>query len=170
MSNRSTGDDDMPQDDDLFDATYDSQDDYCSSQNEMCLGTDMFTPEQMELPQFLEPCFLAKQRGTLSDFLSVLGIKSEEGVTKVLRILDEHYPTLLHETDALFQALEQEYCQLCLGGAAKVGQLTEEGFMECEENLTRRMECMKMLYSIRIKRLELRVLMEKSGVSDGSDS
>lgn len=173
MSTRSTNEDDAPQNDDLYDDTYDSQDDFLSA-NEMRMENtatpDIFTPEQMESAQFLEPCFFAKQRGSLREFLSVLGIISETGVTKVLHILDEHYPTLLHETDALFQAMEEEYCQLCLGGASKVGHLTEEGFMECEENLTRRLHCMKMLYTIRIKRLGLRVEMNKSGALDGSDN
>ena len=168
-NNRSTNEDDVPQDDDLYDDTYDSQDDFLSTSNPTATS-DTFTPEQMESPQFLESCFLAKQRGTLRDFLSILGIYTEVGVAKVLRILDEHYPTLLHETDAIFQVLEQEYCQLCLGGAAKVGQLTEEGFMECEENLNRRLHCMKMLYTIRIKRLGLRVEMNKAGESDGNNS
>lgn len=146
-------DDDEEVDDDLNDPTFDSSEDYNSEQTEVM----KYSPEEMESPQFLQPCLLARMRGELELFLGALGITGEDSVAKVNRILDEHYPTFNHQTDALLELIEHELSSICLGGVTRISDIDNKGaIIETTESGDRRIKSLHILYKVRMSRLALR--------------
>jgi len=152
--------DDDKIDEDLFDPTHEFDEDY-ESQVEVL----SYAPEDMEEPRFLKVCLLARVKGTLPELLYAFGITSEEGVVKVNRILDEHYPTFEHQTELLFELMESELSQICLGGASHVTDL-EDGFKESEGSIKRRLKALELLYTVRSSRMVIRNKLEERDARD----
>ena len=160
-------DDEYSPESDIFDPSYDPSEDFESK-----VTTKMtYKPEDMDSPQFLRSCAASKVRGGLTNFLGALGIVGEIGVAKVERILDSHFPTLLHQSDVLFEMMEEEYSNMCIGSVTRVGDMTEEGeFVESTENTNRRLQALQMLYKLRMTRLKLREDINKLENFDATGS
>lgn len=150
-------DDDFKQDSNIFDPSYDPMEDFCTP-NEVSSTMKMsYKPDDMGQVQFLRPCMEAKARGGLRDFLGALGISGEAAVARVNSILDENYPSLNHQTDILFEMMEEEFGALCIGSVTRLGDVTEEGgFVECNDTTTVRLKALQSLYELRMARLEIR--------------
>ena len=143
--------------DELYDPDYEYGEDFETTSIEEML---VQSPEDMEEPRFLSACFLAKQQGQLPTLLSVFSITSPEGVTQVEQILDQHYPTLLHQTDSLFEMMEQELARLSIGNATRIGEMDTQGLVLDVKSEDRRVQALALLFNVRAKRLELRPLLE----------
>ncbi len=149
--------DDTDIDDALVDPTHEPGEDYNTSQEELL----KYDPEDMESPQFLPACLLARVKGNLVDFLSVLGIQGDEQISKVNQILDQHFPTFIHQSDALFELIENELSNNCLGGVNRVGDLDSTGvFIESKSNQELKLKALQLLYKIRLTRLRMYSKME----------
>lgn len=117
---------------------------------------ERYFPEDMLTPQFFEPCFRSHLSGNLRAFLSVLGLGDDDNVARVQSLLEQRAPTIWDESDHLFVLIEQELAQMCLGGATRVGDFTEDGFALDAKVEERRLKAMELLAFVRVKRLELR--------------
>jgi hypothetical protein len=106
-----------------------------------------------------DPAFLYRLRGKLADYINALGYKTPAQVAAVEAALEGRYPTLEEETDRLFQLIEQDLLETCLGGSSRV--LDERAYNENEvileyESQHHKLKSLQLLQSIRLSRLEIR--------------
>ena len=145
-------------DEDLRDDQYEPGEDFQTTQEEQMT----YEPDDMEKPQFLHSCLLARVRGDLPDFLYALGIKGEDNIVKVNRILDEHFPTFFHQTDSLLELIENELSKMSLGGAGRVGDIADDGgFVQAKDSNDRQLKALQILYHVRLSRLKIRPKLEE---------
>lgn len=128
------------------------------SDGDGCVGEveERYFPEDMLTPQFFEACFRSHLSGNLRVFLSALGLGDDDNVSRVQSLLEQRVPTMSDESDQLFGLIEQELAQMCLGGATRVGDFTEEGFALDAKVEERRLKAMELLAFVRVQRLDLR--------------
>lgn len=144
----------------------DADSDYLESEGVLELGnpdfagssTDVesrYSPEDMLTPQFFDACYRSHLKGHLQDFLSALGLGSAENVATVESLFDQKFPNFHDESDHLLGMVEQELAQVCLGGATRVGDFTDDGFALDTKTEEKRFRAMELLTFVRLKRLEL---------------
>ena len=73
--------------------------------------------------------------------------------------MDQRFPSFDHQTEVLFELIENDLSQMCLGGACKVVDM-EDGLTESEANVDRRLKALQLLYKVRSSRTVIKAKLE----------
>jgi len=124
--------------------------------------TPLASLEDLVRGKHSDQTFLYRLRGKLAEYVNVLGYKTPAQVAVVEAELEELYPTLEEETDRLFQLIEQDLLETCLGGSSRV--LDERAYDRDEvileyESQKHKLQSLRLLQKIRLSRLEIRKMI-----------
>ena len=120
-----------------------------------------FSPESMLDPRHLDNVFVYSLNGDLFSYLSALGLGSSNSMAAVRACLDQAYPTLVDETDKLFQLMEKELLQCTLGGMSRVlADEDADGFRLSMTEEQHKVQRMELLLRVRLARLRLQERIE----------
>lgn len=110
----------------------------------------------MEAPHE-ENVLLAHLSGQLKYYLAGCGWNTETDLCKVIRELELRYPTLEHETDALYELLERQLVEDVFSPMWDFPELVEDGVTEYAEISAKiRLGRQKLLFAVRERRCELK--------------